>query len=385
MADLERDRLVLPALLVSTLSTYPPQIVIGVLLVEISQSLDMPLGVTGQLRTAISLTALLGSLLVTGLTNRFNYRSLLIAGLFAITVSSIISAFSPSFMALLAASIITGIGVSLTVPMTTTLVGEYYPRKERGRIMGLLGVGGGFAFLFGGTVAGFLAQYGGWRLAFLGFASLLGVFGLIFTLVFLPKSDTKGSGESVMNGFKQITGNSSAMKSLAGALLASTAVQGIYLYSFSFLKETFLTGTLETGFIYTGTAVFFIAGSFITSRVIGGLGSRKTTTVGLLGLSVATLAYHFMPSLSLSVAAIMLGNILEGFRFNGNNALSLDQANGQRGAMMSLHSAATQLGYSIGAGLGGLILLYSNWSVMGVTMSAIGGIGALVINTIKDS
>jgi DHA1 family inner membrane transport protein len=385
MAHIERDKLVLPALLVSSLSTYPPQIVTGMLLVEISQSLDTPLGVTGQLRTAISITALLGSLMVTWFTNRYSYRKLLIAGLAAITLSSILSGLSPSFLALLTAAIITGMGVALTVPMTTTLVGEYYPREERGRVMSLLGVGGGVAFLLGGTVTGFLAQYGGWRLAFLGFGGLIGVFGLVFTLLFLPRSETKSSGESFKNLIKQITGNSGAMKSLGGAFLASTAVMGLYLYSFSFLKEVFLTGTLETGFIYTGTALFFILGSYITSRLIGRLGPRKITAFGLLGLSISTLAYHFMPSLRLSVIAILIGNILEALRFNGNNALSLDRAHSQKGAMMSLHSAATQLGYSVGAGLGGLILIYSNWSLMGIIMSAISCIGALVIISIKES
>jgi MFS family permease len=77
-------------------------------------------------------------------------------------------------------------------------------------------------------------------------------------------------------------------------------------------------------------------------------------------------------------------DVHESFRFNGNNALSLDQAPEQKGAMMSLHSAATNLGYSIGSGLGGLILIYSNWNMMGITLSAIGVCGSLVILTIKE-
>ena len=374
-----KSRMVLPALLVSTLSTYPPQIVTGVLLVEISQSLNTPLGLTGQLRTAISVSALIGSLMVTGLANRYRYRKLLIAGLLAITVSSIVSSLVPSFPALLMACIIAGSGVALTVPMTTTLVGEYYEREEQGRVVSLLGVGGGFGFLIGGTVASLLAQYGGWRLAFFGYAGLIGIIGFIFTTVFLPESDSKGSGASFMEDLRKIAGNQGAVRSLTVALLASIAVQGLYLYCFSFLKEVYSTGTLETGFIYTGTSVFFIFGSYITSRVIFRLKPRTTTAIGMVGLSVATLAYHFMPTISLSVAAIMLGNMLEAFRYNANNALSLDQASEQRGAMMSLHSAATQLGYSIGAGLGGLILLYSGWSVMGVVFTFIGLLGVLVV------
>ena len=156
-----KDKYILLALLASTMSTYPPQIVIGVLLVEISQSFNIPIGIAGQLRTTISLTALFGSLIVSVISQRYSYRRLLITGLLIIVVSSILSAFSPSFQLLLLVTTITGVGVALTVPMTTTLVGEYYPREERGRVMGLLGMGGGTAFLIGGTVASILADFGG--------------------------------------------------------------------------------------------------------------------------------------------------------------------------------------------------------------------------------
>ncbi|MBD3206187.1 hypothetical protein GF319_07565 [Candidatus Bathyarchaeota archaeon] len=42
--------------------------------------------------------------------------------------------------------ILIGTGVALTVPMTTTLVGEHNQGNERGRAMSFLGVGGGNAF-----------------------------------------------------------------------------------------------------------------------------------------------------------------------------------------------------------------------------------------------
>ncbi|MCW4012988.1 MAG: MFS transporter [Candidatus Bathyarchaeota archaeon] len=382
---MSKKRLVLSALMASTMSTYPPQIVIGVLLVEISNTFNVPLGIAGQLRTAISITALIGSLLVSAISEKYSYRNLLITGLLLITSSSILSAFSPNFTTLFTITILTGMGVALTVPMTTTLVGEYYTEGERGRVMSLLGVGGGVAFLLGGTIASLLSDYGGWRSAFLVFAGLIGLAGLILTILFLPKSQARGGESRFIDSLKDISENSNVVKSLMGALLASIAIQGLYLYSFSYLKEVYQTSTVTTGLIYSGTAVFFIAGSYMTSVLIERIGSKNITMLGLLGFSVSTFAYHYAPSLGLVIGFIMAGNLLEALRYNGNNALSLEYSGDKAGAVMSLHSAFTQLGYSLGAALGGVILLYADWSLMGLTLPIIGVLGALVMKGIKNT
>ena len=380
-----QKRLVLAALMAGTMSTYPPQIVIGVLLVEISNSLKIPLGLAGQLRTAISITALLGSILVSVVAQRYSYRRLLIAGLLLITSSSILSAFAGDFLTLLAITILAGVGVSLTIPMTTTLVGEYYQGSERGRAMSLLGVGGGVSFLLGGTIASVLSSIGGWRLAFLGFAGLIGLVGSVLTVLFLPESHTRGSPGSFVDSLKTISANPNVTRSLLGALLASVAVQGLYLYCFSFLKEMYQTGTVLTGLIYSGTSVFFIAGSYLTSLRIERTGAKNITLLGLLGVTVTTFAYHYTPSLALAVGFILIGNMLEALRYNGNNSLSLEYSGDKSGAVMSLHSACTQLGYSVGAGLGGVILLYADWEVMGLVLPIVGVLGLLVVNGINES
>ncbi|MBD3206231.1 MFS transporter [Candidatus Bathyarchaeota archaeon] len=378
-----RNRLVLAGLMASTMSTYPPQIVIGVLLVEISNSLNIPLGLAGQLRTVISITALIGSFLVSIVSRRYSYRKLLITGLLIITISSTLSAFSPNFLTLLVVTILTGTGVALTVPMTTTLVGEYYQGNERGRAMSLLGVGGGVAFLLGGTIASVLSNIGGWRLAFLGFAGLVSLIGLILTILFLPESHVRGGQEGFVDTLRSISKNSSVARSLVGALLASIAVQGLYLYCFSYLKEVYQTGTVVTGLIYSGTSVFFISGSYIASVVIERTGSKNITLLGMLGLAATTFAYHFAPSLSLSIGFILVGNLLEALRYNGNNALSLEFSGDESGAVMGLHSAFTQLGYSIGAGLGGVILLYGDWGLLGILLPIMGVFGAYIVYNIN--
>ena len=59
------NSLIMPSLLIATLNTYPPSIVAAVLLTEISNDLNIPIGIGGQLRTAVSVVTFLGSIAMT--------------------------------------------------------------------------------------------------------------------------------------------------------------------------------------------------------------------------------------------------------------------------------------------------------------------------------
>ncbi len=373
------NRLILPSLLIATLSTYPPSIVAAVLLTEISNDLGVPIGIGGQIRTAASMVAFIGSIAMTFIAARYNYKRLLTVGLLVIASSAVASSLAPSFSVLLLSTVLTGAGMAIVVPMTTTLIAEYFPVTEQGRAMSLLGVGGGFGFLLGGAIVGQIAAIGGWRLAYIGFAGSLGALGLIITYFTLPDTDNRGS-KDIASGIREITSNKSAIGCLLSNLLASAGVQGIYFWCFSFIRETFQASTVQTGYIFTGTAVMFITGSYLTSRILSKLGPRLTVTLGLLGTSVSTVAYNIAPTLSIATIAILMGNLLDSFRYNAHNTLSLGQT-GAKGSMMSLHNAASNLGYSIGSALG-VILLVTNWRTLGIILTVMSLLAAATILTV---
>ena len=370
------NRLILPSLLIATLSTYPPSIVAAVLLTEISNDLNIPVGIGGQIRTTASVVAFLGSIAMTFISSRYNYKRLLTVGLLVIASSAVASSLAPSFTVLILATILTGAGMAIVVPMITTLIAEYYSEAEQGRVISLMGMGGGFGFLLGGTIVGQIAEVGGWRLAYIGFAGTLGALGLIFTYFALPDTENKGT-DDIATGIREITSNGSAVGCILSNLLASAAIQGLYFWCFSFLRETFQTSTVQTGYIFTGTAVMFITGSYITTPILAKLGPRLTTTLGLLGTSICTVTYNIAPTLSIAIIAILLGNLLDALRYNAHNTLSLQQTQA-KGSMMSLHNAASNLGYSIGGALGALLLV-TGWQTLGAILTSMSLLAAATI------
>lgn len=369
MAD--RSRLTLFSLMVSSFSTYPFIIVTSVLLVEISSGVGVPLGMGGQIRAVYNTSAFIFSFASGVLSSRVSYRRLLLAGLVALLASSLVSGFASGFSMLLAAGALSGLGIALVSPMTTTIVAELYEEPRRSHVIGYLAVAGGSVFLLGGVTAGKLSELGGWRLGYLGFAGVISLVGLLLTWWSLPDTGSPG-GQDVLAGFREVLGSRGAVGCLLGNLFSGAAIQGLYYYSFSYLKEVFGLSTMTAGFVYSLTSAFFIAGSYVTGRAVERVGSRAVTAAGTLMFTLCSVGYHLTPSLGATVALVLAGNLFESLRFSASNSLSLMQVEGHKGTMMSLNSAATNLGYSVGASVGGYILLTSGWRLMGYVYGVFG-------------
>jgi predicted MFS family arabinose efflux permease len=329
--------------------------------------------------------AFMGSIIIAELSSRTRHKTILLLGLLGITVSAIGSSLSPNFGILLLFSALSGIGMASVISMTNAMVADYYPEERRSKILGYLGVGGGLGFLAGGIIVSYLSVLGGWRLAYLGFTGVVSGLSLLINLIFLPPTKNIIHQDAFFHGIRTVLKNRSALGTLSGNLLASVAIQGLYFYSYSFLKNIFHTSTEYTGIIYAITAFFFMIGSYLSGFLVQRIGARTSTIFGILTFSIVTVLYHFTPTLSLTIALIFIGNFFEGIRYSSLNILSLQQVPDFSGSMMSLTNAAANLGYSLGAGAGGFLLLFYGWRAMGIFYGFIGILAIfLIINLVKS-
>jgi predicted MFS family arabinose efflux permease len=374
-------RLVLPSILFSGFSTYPYTIIVSVLMVEISQSLGVQLGVAGQIRTFQSASMFIGSLLVATISHRYNSKHLLLTGQAFLVIASTSNYIVPTFPSLLFSAILAGIGMALIIPMTNTLVAENYPIEKRNKVLGFLGVYGGISFLLGGTIATILAFYGGWRFSFLAYSGIISIMGLLIGLIGLPQSSTIQSEETIglLEAFKGIAASTSALGCLAGTVLAFIAIQGLYFFSFSFLKEVHGANASLVGLIYSGTSAFFILGSLVSGWMINRFSSKSISIWSTIAFSVCTLLLIIVPSFWISVFFLSIGHFFDALRYTALASLSLEQVPNFKGSMMSLRGAATSLGLTIGSGIGGLILLWWDWQMMGVAYLVSGFLASSII------
>lgn len=372
--DGKRSRWVLPSLLLSTFATYPNSVISTLLLLEIGLSFNQPVGVMAQMRTLGSVVGFLSALAMGALSIRFRHKTLLLSGLLILGFSALGSGASPNIAALFALYALSGLGTAMVEPMVSTLVAEHYPVEERSRVLGWMGAGGGLSFIIGGSVVGYIAFTWGWRSAFIGYAMILSLIGLVLASRGIPSGRRRGiAGEvGILSGFRAVASNRSALACLLGNLLASAMGQGIYLFSISYLKEVRLLSPGLASTVFSASSACFFLGSLACGWVVGRLGRKRATVSSMLVFSVLTVLYPILPGVWWIVATVMAGHLFAAVQYSASASLSLEQLPGSRGSMMSLHSASSYIGYALGTSVGGLMLLYSGWGTLGAVLGGLG-------------
>jgi len=128
------------------------------------------------------------------LVDRTNRVHMLWIAMLAWSAIQALSATAGSFEVLLLIRIGLGVATAVTLPAVASLVGDLFPSAERGRIWGLILSGELLGAAFGYVIAGEVASFGTWRLAFIVLAipSLAGALAL---RRWLPEPVRGGAGQ----------------------------------------------------------------------------------------------------------------------------------------------------------------------------------------------
>ena len=373
-------RFILIALMFSTFSTYPSSIVSSISLLELGEAFNQPIGVIAQIRSIAFVVALFSALIIGALSVRVNPKTILLMGLLLLSISALGSGASINLLMLFSFFSLSGMGTAMVEPMINTIIGEHFNPRERARTLGLTAAAGGLSFILGGYIVNMYVSLGGWRLAFLGYAMLLPLIALLFSAKIIPGSGSGALTRSEMSdAFKAIFSNRSALGCLIGNLFSSASVQGLYFYSFSFLRDNFVLSSFSAASVYSISSVFFFVGSYFSGRLVNSFGRKNALIFSLLFISLSTILYTNILYPLVSILFILLGYFFCALQYSSSNGLSLEQTPRFRGTMMSLNSSAMYVGYTLGTGLGGYVLLQLNWNFFGVFLGLAALIAAMII------
>ena len=283
----EAGRLVLPSLVVTRLALGVPYLAMSLLLIEIGETFGLSVGAAGQISTVSSVVAFVGALLMGFLSMRFRHKHLLLVGMVIFTIAIVGCAFSPLFSIMLVSYSLVGLGGSMAIPMTYTMVGDLYPISRRAAVMGYVMAGASLAFLIGAPATTFVAGFGGWRTAFLAVVFPLVALGTVLSYFGIPSvvsgEEASAEGRGVGEGFREILLNRSAMACLLGTALNEATWQAILVYSISFMRQVFGVSMGFASMFIIGGALLYTVGSVVSGRIIDRVAlhraSVKTTTI----------------------------------------------------------------------------------------------------------
>ena len=315
------------------------------------------------------------------LSVRFNHRHLLMTGLLIRSLSAVTCAFSSSFNTMLFFYSLNGIGGALITPMTMSLTAEHTQDEKRESAIGWIIMSMPVASIIGSLAINYIAGFGSWRLPFLAFILPINILSLIFVAVAVPslRSHSTSSNADLFKGFKETLYNHSALACLIGSVFSAMAIGGFLVYQASFFRQRYLVSMDFVSLIFIGNALFMAFGSRISGRLMRRVGNQRLWALAMVLSGVGILLALIIPNQWISLILSLIVNFQFGLAFTSANSLTLDQVPSFRGTIMSLFTAANNMGMTLGVSLGGAILLRFNYGSLGIFLGLVGFLAALIV------
>jgi DHA1 family inner membrane transport protein len=376
------NRLLIPSLFVSQLSTRPAGILMGFILMELAQTFGTTVGIAGQIVTAASLAGMIVSPFLAALSIKYKPRTLLLAGISLITVSALGCSFAFNYASTLVFYSLSGLGAAMVTPMIMTIIGENIPEERRAGTIGLIIASTPIlSTLMGLTITWIVSR--GWQTAYLLFVFPITTACLVLAVLGLRRTvdaeQRQDASRSITGGFKEILRNRSALACLLGTLLTQTAWASVMWYIVSFYRQHWGLPTELVGVIWSANTFVYVIGSMLCGRVVPRIGRKRLTGLTVLIVGVLMIIYPNAPNYYVSIISHLTIAFMLAFWTSSSNDLALAQVPEYSGAMMSLNTGSNRLGSAMGSALGGLVLTLGGYSLLGIASGLVGIMAFLVI------
>jgi DHA1 family bicyclomycin/chloramphenicol resistance-like MFS transporter len=185
-----------------------------------------------------------GQLIAGPLSDRFGRRGILLIGIVAYILTSVLCALSPSIELLILARLVQGLAGGVGIVIATAAGRDVFEGKALIRFYGRLTVIGGFAAIVGPLLGGLLNTVTDWRGLFM-FLAVIGVTILIITL--LVFGETLPAEQRTRGGFGQT----------------------LHAYRTLLSDRVFLGAVLNQGFLYAALFAYLAGSTFVLQDIYG--------------------------------------------------------------------------------------------------------------------
>ena len=303
------------------------------------------------------------------IADRGSRRLLLAAGIAIWSLMTALTGLAQDFTTLVIARIGVGIGEAACFPVAMSLIGDFFPSEKRPRAVSIFQASQYVGIVGGLVLIGWLAEYYGWRTAFI----VVGLPGLLVAALFYAtvRDPERGRHDAVAPEAPAKFGRAMASILGNGPLVALIFVMGfgtmgiVTLASWSppFLQRIHGLSVGEVGSVVgpavglpgiIGTVGGGILASWLARRTGRAGAALLVPLVGLFLAAPAFTLFVFADALPFAIAGLALGNMCVSTVFGPPVAVALSIAPPQLRALTS--SVLLVVQSLIGAGLGPFIV-----------------------------
>jgi predicted MFS family arabinose efflux permease len=164
-----KRRLLLVVLILSMFLIFTFGVVLSTLLVDVAASFKISIGTVSQLSTLGRFVGLVTGFALSFLVIRFKLKILFVSGVAFFAIGILGAFFAPNFLSMLIFEAVMSMGSGIVGVLTITLIGEFFPLKERGWAIGLTTAAAFVAYIILPPISSGFADIGSWRSSLLWF------------------------------------------------------------------------------------------------------------------------------------------------------------------------------------------------------------------------
>jgi MFS family permease len=343
---------------------------------------DTQLGLMGGPTFAFLYTIL--GIPIAGLAERRNRMTILSVCLALWSAATAACGVATSYLMLLVPRVGVGIGEAGCTPTANSVIGDYFPAKSRSTAVSIYSMGVPIGAALASLGGGYVAQYLGWREAFLA----LGLPGLALAIVVKltvrepPRSTAADEQPSFFQAFAILAKKPTFWNIALGGAAASFTGYGVGQFTNSFLIRTHHLTTFEAAMIGgVSVGIFGGLGTFLTGFVSDRLGKRHPNSLAWLPgvtLIISTplsVAGYMAPTLWLAIPLLAAATLFQYFYVSGIYAATqaIVHPRMRAVAVAVLLFVVNFLGYIFGPlAVGALSDALANWRLhdSGLTLAA---------------
>ena len=255
-------------------------LLIGFLVAPITKEFTLAPAQVGLVASAGFVGMFLGAAISGRLADRYGRRLIFQATLVLFSIGAVLSALAPTFETLLAARVIAGLGLGGELPVVATLVSEFSPRAQRGRMIVLLESFWAYGTLAAGLIAIFVLPQFGWRGAFL--VAALPALYVAYLRSALPESPRylaergrSAEADAIVRRVERESGGALLTLGAAIAPVRSGRTNISQLWSPAYARRTAMLWILWFGITFTYYGIFLYVPSLLAARGLSEVRSNE--------------------------------------------------------------------------------------------------------------
>jgi predicted MFS family arabinose efflux permease len=371
-------------LVLSTIAAQASIVVLVPIVVEVGRELDASVSAVGQARAVLAITAVVAALFIGPLIDRLGVRPLLAWGAALGVQGAVLSALAPSLLLFLAAHVVTGVGVACLLSAGFAGVGAWFPEGEMARPMGFVVGAQSISWIVGNPIIGIVTEVASWRYAYV-VPGTICTAALVTAILVPVERDAATPVPDEREGLRAVLRDRSARRWTLAELVAYSAWTAELTYIGAFYIQTYGVSEATVGFLLAVGSIAFAISTLSTAALTERFERRGLIWRSALGMgAMLAIIMNVTPAVVFTLCLFFVMALLAGVRSTGSSALGLDQLPAQPGSMMAARTASAQLGYMLGAVIGGAVLAVSDFGTLGFVLLAVMALSAFLVSRVSE-